>query len=1389
MPMNPPSSRLLTFALHSCRLLGGSLVALPLLANAANGTWDGGGPDANWTSSANWTGDVASPGSTSGTGNTDVATFNSAIANTWGAPGTPIVIDSPTLGLGGITFGTSSVGNYTIGTTDGNALHLTSGGVIQILDTATNNPTETISAPLVIVGDGATYSFNNARNNITTKLILNGSITVNGAGDAVLTFDSKQSGSPNEANGVISDGTADSVSLVHNSGTWYYTGDNTYTGDTTINGGTARFTGDNSGGGDFTINSGGSAIFTGTNSYAGTFTLNSGASNAQATLGGAASATGSILGVTEINLNGARFYVDNTAGAADRLNDNVAINIGGENAIFSLTGNAAVDTSETVGTITLGQGRANINISGLQNRVTTLNAASLTRAAGSGSLFLDARSLGTGTSYATRFNLASAPTGADLVGSGGAASGANSGIKNLGILPWIYGSSAGIGTFVTYDTANGLRFLASNETVSTIAAAAAPAPGGTGDNVVLTTDETGVTTKTINSLMLRPAAAQAVTGAGAGNHLVISSGALANSGAHATTLSGFDTITFGNGEAVITAQHGNSSIRIDSSIDVTDGGGLTKTGAGNVILTADNAYAGDTVVNQGVLQIGAGGTTGDLGSGDVILNRGTTLAYERTDTLAIGSVSGGGNLQVNQATGELILTQSGTGNVVNNITGAAGSTVAFAGDGETIVSTKLATADQTIRVDSGTVNLADSRQTIANLEITGGVLNTTDGQFSMRRTDGGTQTLVISGGQFNVTGEYGLKGLNNDNWSNSGATTFVGTQTGGVFSITGGNSDGFQLGNDTAGASSTYTLSGGLLSYTGSASDGFLLRANSAGTSTTTFNLAGGTLRSAQDITGHQSGDARQAFVWTGGVLATFGYDATRISSEAGVSISTGAGTLVNGGGTLAPGDIGIVGRTIIVGNYDVASSEAAMHIDIGGTTGSGAFQHEAGSGRYDSVTIGGSNRTVTLDGKLFVDVIDGFDGNGTFDILTNTGSGGSINGAFTNTVTDALGEGARVVTGDGLGSYLLTYGSTAVSLSSFVAENVWAGFNGSDWTESTNWSAFAPQFAGHVAKFDDTATDTGVHVINLDADLTVGGLAFDSADHAYAISSGSGRGLTLDNTGAAGARDSAITVTRGSHTVAVPLTLANNLGVSTAAASSLTISGAIGGTGRSVEKTGAGSLVLTAGNTYDGGTSVAAGTLFVNNTAGSGVGSGGLDVASGATLAGSGFIGGVSTISGQVAPGASAGSIAVLTFDAGANFLAGSSIGVDINGAGARGVDFDGLTFNAALSIAGADLTFNFGAAIADGAVLDIFDGASLTASFGSVSATGFGNYNGTFALNGSQTAYTAVFGNQLLSLDLATGALSFAAAAVPEPSAAALLAGAGALLAGIVRRRRRTR
>ncbi|WP_206185544.1 autotransporter-associated beta strand repeat-containing protein, partial [Sphingosinicella sp. CPCC 101087] len=139
---------------------------------------------------------------------------------------------------------------------------------------------------------------------------------------------------------------------------------------------------------------------------------------------------------------------------------------------------------------------------------------------------------------------------------------------------------------------------------------------------------------------------------------------------------------------------------------VSGAGALVKAGAGSLVLTADNIYAGGTVIAGGTLQIGDGGTSGSI-TGDVA-NEGTLL-FDRSDALTFeGSISGSGALR-----------QAGTGTTI--LTGA-----------------NLYTGGTTI--GSGTLQIGDGGTTGS---ILGNVAN--DGTLTFNRSDAVTFAGTVSG--------------------------------------------------------------------------------------------------------------------------------------------------------------------------------------------------------------------------------------------------------------------------------------------------------------------------------------------------------------------------------------------------------------------------------------------------------------------------------------------------------------------------------------------------------------------------------------------------------------------------------------------------------------------
>ena len=507
-------------------------------------------------------------------------------------------------------------------------------------------------------------------------------------------------------------------------------------------------------------------------------------------------------------------------------------------------------------------------------------------------------------------------------------------------------------------------------------------------------------------------------------------------------------------------------------------------------------------------------------------------------------------------------------------------------------------------------------------------------------------SLQVHGGYFNDRASYGLRMGNQFNSSSAATNAFTGSQDGGLVFV----ANEFSLGGNSGTYAASYALSSGTLSTTTNIS----LGANATGGGQTTFALSGGKLLTNSTIAGAQGTGAKQAFVWTGGVLAANAYNATNLTSSAGVAVGASTNTLTNNGGTLAPGDLGVTGRTTITGNYTVNSG--ALAIDLGGTTSSSSFQDATGSGSYDNLSITG---TVALGGSLSVALVTGTGGGqfvptsgNTFNILTGAAA---LSGSFSNTIAKSASTSRIFIAGDDLNTFLVTVDTSAkvVKLGSY-AVNEWQAAGGNDWGLNDNWTAAAPgsgSYSGYLAQFGSAGSASVAGVVNVNAPQSVRGLIFSNTN-AYTLS-GAGT-LTLQG---AGPNPATIAVNAGSHTISSAVTLASNLVISASTGAALTLP-AITAPGNTVTNSGSGTLRV--GGTWDlGGLTVNGGTLDLNgNGASVGVLSGSSGTAITSSVAGAASLtttiaSGTSTYAGSISDGA--GSVTLTKQGAGKLILSGS--------------------------------------------------------------------------------------------------------------------------------------
>ncbi len=263
-----------------------------------------------------------------------------------------------------------------------------------------------------------------------------------------------------------------------------------------------------------------------------------------------------------------------------------------------------------------------------------------------------------------------------------------------------------------------------------------------------------------------------------------------------------------------------------------------------------------------------------------------------------------------------------------------------------------------------------------------------------------------------------------------------------------------------------------------------------------------------------------------------------------------------------------------------------------------------------------------------------------------------------------------------------------------------------------------------------------------------------------------------------------------GAHSSTFSGTITNDGAANLATATTLraasggtaTFSGLItdGAATKNVVKDGLGTVILSraAGNTYDGTTTVSAGTLLVNNTTVSGTGTGSVSVSAGANLGGTGIISGATTVLGNLNAGNGGSTTETLAFGSTLDLASAQTITFNLAGT-TRSSGYDGIDVTGALTNGGA-LVANFGSSfLVGGETFDLFAlSGDQSGDFGSVSIAG--SYSAT--LTNTLGVWAGTDGDFNYSYTQSTGDL--AVTAVPEPSTLALLA--LSLTAVALRRRR---
>ncbi|MER3179194.1 autotransporter-associated beta strand repeat-containing protein [Salmonella enterica] len=662
-----------------------------------------------------------------------------------------------------------------------------------------------------------------------------------------------------------------------------------------------------------------------------------------------------------------------------------------------------------------------------------------------------------------------------------------------------------------------------------------------------------------------------------------------------------------------------------------NGQSLTKTGAGTLILNAENTYTGGTTISEGTLiannveALGTGNVTdnavlelnigGDFdnaisGSGQVVKSGDKTLTLSGANSYTGGTTISSGTLIATN------VEALGTGDVTNDATLELNT----GGDFDN----NIGGTGSVVKSGDKTLTLSGTNSYTGGTTISGGTLvaSNVDALGSGDVTDNATLELN-TGGDFanNIGGTGSVVKSGDETLTLSGANSYTGGTTISGGTLVASNVEALGTGDVTDNATLELNTGGDFdnaISGTGSVvkSGDKTLTLSGANSYSGATTISGGTLIAANvNALGTGAIDNRASLL----LDASGQFAVTDLTTESGGNTEIGAGSTLQAttltqksdstliinlnSNTTAPvihaaSQVSLAGTLDITGVGDVLDSDPASTDDLDTFTLIASDKTIAGD--FEKLTVAGMDADladfITVDGRIddtgkqyelttaltwYADRDDAVtDAHGTFN-LTNADGSFAVNTVLENVDAtldpdSATGWDGTSLIKQGAGTLILnaenTYtGGTTISGGTLVATNVDALGSG-DVTDDATLELNTD------GTFDNAINGSGQVVKSGDDTLTLSGR--NTYTGGTIISGGTLVASNVEALGTGDVTDNAVLeLNTGGDFI-------NN----------------IGGTGR-VEKSGDDTLTLSGSNTYTGGTLISSGTLVASNVEALGTG------------------------------------------------------------------------------------------------------------------------------------------------------------------------------------------